>query len=129
MCACSSNAITEEFVSVYQNVAQVVVQTKLQEAVTGTCDRPTVFVVMIDDQASRLSCVPKLAVMVGITAAAILDALHVIVVVNHFMQQRGGHFFDGARQSAGTDVDFMGRAQFGNPCVFPQREMAVCLGC
>ena len=107
MCASSGDAITEELVSVDQNVAQVIVQTKLQKAVTGTCDRPTVFVVMIDNQASRLSCVPKLAVVVGITAAAILDALHMVVVVNHFMQQCGGNLFDGSCQCSGADVDFM----------------------
>ena len=107
MCAGAGYAITEEFISVYQNVAQVVVQTKLQEAVTGTGDCPSVFVVVINYQASRLSCVPKLAVVVGITAAAILDALHMVVVVNHFMQQCGGNLFDGSCQCSGADVDFM----------------------
>ena len=120
MCAGTGDAIDEELVSVDQDVAQVIVQTELQKAVTGTCDCPTVFVVMIDNQASRLSRVPKLAVVVGITAAAILDTLHMVVVVNHFMQQRGGNLFNGSCQCSGTDVDFMGCTQFGDPCVFPQ---------
>ena len=120
MCAGAGYVITEEFVSVYQNVAQVVVQTELQEAVTGTCDCPTVFVVMIDNQASCLCRISKLAVVVSVTAAAILDALHMVVVVNHFMQQRGGNLFNGSCQCSGADVDFVSCTQFGDPCILPQ---------
>ena len=125
-CRCSAvrastgDSVTEELVTVYQNVAQIVIQTELQEAVAGTGDCPTVFIVVIDNQASHLGCCLEFAVVVGVAAAAILDALNVVVIVNHLMQQRGGHLFDRARQCSCADVDFMSRAQFGNPCVLSQ---------
>ena len=117
MCSCTGDAIAEELVSVNQDVAQVVVQTKLQEAVTGTGDRPSVFVMMIDDQASAFSCDLKLLVVVGITTAAILDALHMVVIVNHLMKKSCCNLFDGAGPRTGADVDFMGSTDFGNPGV------------
>ena len=97
MCTSTGDSVTKEFVSVDQNIAQIVVQAELQERIAGTCDRPSVFVMVINDQAARFGCCLEFAVVVGIAAATVLNAANVIVVVYHLMQQRGGNFLDGAR--------------------------------
>ena len=80
---------------------------------------------MIDNQTMSQGCISELAVVVGVASAAILNALHIIVVVNHFVQQRGSNLFDGSGQCSGADVDFVRAADLGDPSVFPQREVTV----
>ena len=58
-----------------------------------------------------------------------LNAVDIVVIVNHLMQQRCYHALDVPAQGSRTDVDFMGTAQFGNPCIFPKGKVAVCLWC
>ena len=86
MCACSGNPVAVELISVYQNVAQIVVQTELQEAVTGRGMRPTVFVAVAHAQAARLGGFLKTAVMVCIAPAAILNAVLIVEVMHHLMK-------------------------------------------
>ena len=69
--------------------------------------------------------VPEFAVMVGAASGAILHSVHIIVVVNHFVQQSGSNPFDGAGERSGADVDFVRAADLGDPSVFPQREVTV----
>ena len=90
--------------------------------------RPSVFVAVVNNQAAGFGCCLESFVVVCIAPAAILNAADVIVVVYHLMQQRGAHVFDGARQCSRADIDFMCAAQLGNPCIFPEGEVAVCLG-
>ena len=86
----AGNLKTAELIPIDENVCQVVLQNKLQEVITGTGNRPTVFLVMIHDQTVCGGCIPELAVVVGVTTAAILNALHMVVVVNHLMQEGCG---------------------------------------
>ena len=81
MSACSSDLETAELVPIDQDVGQVILQNHFQKFVAGCGDRPTVFVVVIHDQAVRLSCIPELAVVVGVASAAILNAIHIVKVV------------------------------------------------
>ena len=128
VCACSGYTITKEFVSVYQNVAQVIIQTELQETVTGRGMRPTVFVAVTHAQAARFCGFLEPLIVVGVAPAAILYPMLIVVIVHHLMQQSGGNFLDGARQCARADIDFMCAAQFGNPCILPEGKVAICLG-
>ena len=69
--------------------------------------RPSVFVAVVNNQATRFGCCLESLVVVGTTAAAILNAVDVIVVVNHFMQQGSAHKFYISTESTGSDIDFM----------------------
>ena len=91
--------------------------------------RPSVFVAMVNNQAARFGCCLESLVVVGVAPTAILNAADVIVVVYHLMQQRGAHFFDGARQCSRADIDFMGTAQLGNPSIFPEGEVSIGFWC
>ena len=90
--------------------------------------RPSIFVAVVNNQAAGFGCCLESFVVVGIAPAAILNAADIIVVVYHLMQQRGAHFFDWARQCSRADIDLVCAAQLGNPCIFPEGEVAVCLG-
>ena len=103
----AGNPVTVELIPVYQDVAQIIVQTELQKAVTGRGMRPSVFVAMVNNQSAGFGCCLESLVVVGVAPAAVLNAADVIVVVYHLMQQRGAHFFDGARQCSRADIDFM----------------------
>ena len=82
---------------------------------------------MVNDQTMGFGRISKLAVVVGVASAAILNALHMVVVVNHFMKKSRNHFLNGAGESTGSNVDLVGSSQFGNPGVFSQGEVSVCL--
>ena len=124
----TGNLKTAELIPIDKNVGQVVLQNELQEVITGTGNRPTVFLMMIHDQTVCGGGSPELAVVVGVTTAAILNALHMVVVVNHLMKESRNHFLDGSGESTGSNVDFVGSSQLGNPGVFSQREVSVSLG-
>ena len=96
-----------------------------QEVIAGCGDRPTIFLVVIHDQAVRLSCIPELAVVVSVAAAAILNAIHMVIVVNHLVQEGGCHFLNGSGEGSCSNVDLVGAADLGNPGVLPQREVSV----
>lgn len=123
--ACSRDLETAELVPIQKNVGQVVFQNHFQKLVAGFGDRPAVLVMVIDNQTVGFGCRLELAVVVGVASAAILNAVNVVPVVNHFMQKGGGNLFNGSGQRSRSDVDFMGATQRGNPGVLPQREMAI----
>ena len=100
----------------------------VDQDVTGTGNRPSVLVVVLHDQAAGFGAVPELAVVVGAASGAILNAVDKVVVVNHLMQKRGANLLDRSRKGTGSDVNLVGAAQFGNPRVLPEGEMAVGLG-
>ena len=89
--------VTVELIPIYQNVAQIVVQTELQQTVTGRGMRPSVFFAVAHAQAARFGGFLKAAVVVCIAPAAILNTVFIIEVMYHFMQQCGGDFLIGAR--------------------------------
>ena len=116
------------FVAVQQNVSQIILQDEFQKLVTGGGVRPSVFVGVGDNQATGFSGVPEAAVVVGVAPAAILNPLHMVVVVNHLVEQGGGYLFDGTGQGSSSDVDLVGSAQLGHPGIFPEGEVTVGLG-
>ena len=85
MSASSTNLKTSELVSVNQNVGQVIFQNELQKLVAGAGDCPSILVMVIDNQTMSFGSIPELAVVVGVASAAILNAIHMIVVVHHLM--------------------------------------------
>ena len=125
MGAGSGDSVAAELIPVYQNVAQVIVQTELQEAVAGAGDCPSILVMVIHDQTVSFRTVPEFPVVVGAAPATVLNAANVVVIMYHLMEQRGAHFFDGARQCSCANIDFMGAAQLGYPGIFPKGEMAI----
>lgn len=129
MCTCSGDPVTAAFVPVDENVGQVIVQTELQETVTGTGDGPTVFIVVFHQKAMGLCAVTESPVVVCPASGTVLDAIYVIVVVHHFVQQCGGDLFDGTGQGSGTNIDFVESSPLRNPGVIPEGEMAVGLRC
>ena len=86
MCAGACDSVATVFVPVDENVAQVVVQAELEQGVTGACECPSVFVVMINDQTVGLCAVPEFTVMVGAASGTVLNTVDVAVVVHHLMQ-------------------------------------------
>lgn len=125
MSACSRDLETAELIPIEKNVGQVVFQNHFQKLVAGFGDCPAVLLVMVNNQTMGFRCRLELAVVIGVASAAILNPVNVVPVVNHLMQKGGGNLFNGSGQRSGTDVDFMGAAQRGNPGVLPQREMTV----
>ena len=95
VCAGACDSVASILVAVDQNVAQIVIQAELQEAVARACDCPSVLVVMIHDQTMSFSTVTETAVVVGASSGAVLDSQNVIVVVHHLVQQCGTDLFDG----------------------------------
>ena len=86
MCTRSGDSVTAVFVAVDENVAQVIVQAELQQRVAGRGNGPAVFVMVIYQKAMSLSAVPKFAVMVCTASGAILNPVHIAVVMHHFMK-------------------------------------------
>ena len=90
MSASASDLKAAELVPIDKNVAQLVLQNHFQKLIARACNCPTIFVVVLDDQTVSLGRIAELAVVVGVASAAILNALHIIVVVNHLMQEGCG---------------------------------------
>ena len=122
------DSVTAVFVPIDENVAQVIVQAKLEQGIAGAGNRPAVLVVMIHNESMSLGAVPEFLVVICTASGAVLDAQNVIVVVYHFVEQGGGDFLDGAGQGTGSDVDLVGSALLADPGVIPEREVAVGLG-
>ena len=128
MSACACNLKAAELVSIDKDVAQLVLQNELQKFVTRTGDRPTILVMVIDNQTMGEGCIPELAIVVGIASAAVLNTMNMVVVVNHLMKEGRCHFLNGSRKGSCSDVDFVSAADLGNPCVLSQGKVAVSLG-
>ena len=125
MSTCASDLEAAELVPIDKNVAQLVLQNHFQKLVARTGDRPTILVMVIDNQAMSQGCISELAVVVGIASAAMLNTIHMVVVVHHLVQQGGCHFLNGSGEGSCSDVDFVGGSQLGNPGVLSQGEVSV----
>ena len=113
------------FVSIDENVGQVVVQNELQKLVCGGGMWPTVFGIVGQEQSARLRRALESLIMIGIASGAILDPVDVIVVMHHFMQQRCTYTFNRSCKRPCPNVDFMGAPVLGDPSIIPQTEMSV----
>ena len=128
MCAGSCDPVTTEFVPIDENVAQVIVQAELEREVTGICNRPAVLIMVIHQKAMRDGAVPESPVVICSTSAAILNTIHKIMIMNHFVQQSGDYLFNRPCQSSRTNIDLMRLAILADPCVIAEREVAEGLG-
>lgn len=125
----SCDLVAAVFVAVDENVGQIVVQAELQQMVAGACDRPAVFVMMFHKETMCDGAVPESSVVVCPSSAAILNAINVIVVMYHLMQQCGADVFNGSCQGSGAQINFVGRAVLADPGIISEREMPIGLGC
>ena len=74
-------------VACYQNIRQVIYKDKIQQFFAGMCDSPTIFGVMLHNQAMGLCNLLEAFVVVGIATAGILDRMNVGIVMAHLMQK------------------------------------------
>ena len=80
MRACAADMEAAELIPIDKNVTQLVLQNHFQKFVARSGDCPTIFVMVVNDQTMSQSRISELAVVVGVASAAILNALHIIVV-------------------------------------------------
>ena len=125
MRACASDLEAAELIPIDKNVTQLVLQNHFQKFVARSGDCPTIFVMVVNYQTMSQSRISELAVVVGVASAAILNALHIIVVVNHLVQEGGCNLFNGSGEGSCSNVDFVGAADLGNPGVLSQGEVSI----
>ena len=123
--ACAGDLKSGEFVPVYQNVRQTVFQNKIQKCIGGGSLGPSIFFAVLYVQTVALCRFLESAVVVCPSPAAILYAELKVVIVAHFVKQGGADIFDRPGKRPRADIDFMGAAEFGDPCVFPEGKMPV----
>jgi hypothetical protein len=68
-------------VACYQNIRQVIYKDKIQQFFAGMCDCPTIFGVMLHNQAMGFCNLLKAFVVVGIATAGVLDRMNVGYIV------------------------------------------------
>ena len=117
-----------KFISGDENVCQAVFQDKIQQTIAGTSERPAIFRVMLYDQSMGFRFSLKPFVVIGSPSGSVLDAMHIAVQVDHFMEQCSADILNGSCQGPSAYVDLMGTAIGRNPGIFSQGEMAVCSG-
>ena len=125
MRASAANAKAAKLISADQNVCQVILNHKVKQGFTGRGVRPSIFVATLYVQPSFLSRLTKGFVVVGVAATAILNAVHVVVIVNHFVEQGRAHILNGSCKCSCANVDFMRATQLGNPRIIIQGEMPI----
>ena len=64
-------------------------------------------------------------VVVGVSSAAVLNSVFVVVIMNHFVEQGSAYIFDWSCKRSCADVDFVRVANGRNPCVIIEGEMTV----
>ena len=94
-------------VSVYQNIGQTVFYHKVKQFFGRLCVRPSVFVAMGDNQSARFGGFFESFGVVSVAATAILYAVYVVEIVNHFVKKGCNNVLDGARERSCADVDFV----------------------
>ena len=126
--SCPGDMEPGKLIAAYENVGQAVLQYEVQQLVRGACVAPPVFVAVLHQQPVSFGGNFEASIVVGIARTAILYAVLVVVVMYHFVKQGRGYVLDRPGQRPGSYIDFVGAAQLGNPCIFPQGEMAVGAG-
>ena len=127
--ASAANSEIGLLVSVYQNISKLVFENKFKKLVARLGVRPSVFFVMRYYQSALFGGSSKLAVVVSVAATAILNAVYVVEIVNHFVKKRCDYVLDRSCKRSGTDVDFVSSAKLGNPSVFVEGEVSICFRC
>ena len=126
--ACAGDRNSMVFVSSDENVCQAVFQNEVQQIIAGSGEGPAIFRVMLYDQSMGFRFSLKPFVVIGPPSGSVLDAMHIAVQVDHFMEQCGADILNGSCQGSSAYVDLMGTAIGRNPGIFSQGEMAVCSG-
>ena len=113
MCAASAaNSEIGLLVSVYQNLGESKSQAEFKKLVAWLCVRPSVFVAMSDYQSSALGGIFETFVVVSVSTTAILNAVYVVEIVNHFVKKCCNNLFDRSCQCSCANVDFVSAAKF-----------------
>ena len=128
MRACAADSESGLLISVYQNVGQSIIQNKFKKLVTWFGVRPSILVAMGNDQTTLFGGFLESLVVVSVASTAILNAIDVVEIMNHFVEKRCHHIFDWSCERSCTDVDFVCAAQLGNPSVAIQGEVPIRLG-
>ena len=81
-------------VSVYQNVSEIVFDDKVKKFFRWRSVRPAILFTVCDVQASVFCGLFESLVVICVAATAILNAVNVVVIVNHFVKQSGNYVFD-----------------------------------
>ena len=129
MCAGLADKEACAVVSVYQNIGQTVFYHKVEQFFCWFGVRPSVFVAMGNHQPSLLCRRFEAFVVVCIAATAILNAVDVVVIVNHFVKKSGAYILYWSTQSASTYVDFVSAADSRYPCIIVECEVSVSSRC
>ena len=115
--ASAANSEIGLLVSVYQNIGKLVFENKFKKLVARFGVRPSVFVAMGYDKSALFGGSSELAVVVSVTATAILNAVYVVEIVNHFVKKRCDYVLNRSCERSCSNVDFVSTAEFGNPSV------------
>lgn len=129
--ATSSEANTKagaEFVSGQQDVGQVVLQHELQQTVSGSRVAPTISVRVCHNQIPFQTSFQESLVVVSATSGTVLDSMEMIQIVYHLMEHGRDHLLNGTGKGPCSNIDLMGVARDGHPCIVPKGEMPVCSG-
>ena len=115
--ASAANSEIGLLVSVYQNIGEVVFKNKFKKLVTRLGVRPSVFVAMSYDKSALFGGFSEPSVVVSVTATAILNAVYVVEIVNHFVKKRCDYVLNRSCERSCSNVDFVSTAELGNPSV------------
>ena len=117
MSSCACNLKAAELVSVYEDIGKSIFDYKVQKGLRGFGVRPAVFVAVGNAETMTFGASLEFFVVIGVSSAAVLNSVFIVVIMNHFVKKSGGDLFDGSCDGACADVDFVALAVFGNPCV------------
>ena len=115
--ASAANSEIGLLVSVYQNIGKLVFENKFKKLVARFGVRPSVFVAMCYYQSTLFGGSSELAVVVSVAATAILNAVYVVEIVNHFVKKRCDYVLNRSCERSCSNVDFVSTAELGNPSV------------
>ena len=115
--ASAANSKIGLLVSVYQNIGKLVFENKFKKLVARFGVRPSVFVAMGYDKSALFGGSSEPSVVVSVTATAILNAVYVVEIVNHFVKKCCDYVFDRSCERSGSNIDFVRAAKLGNPSV------------
>jgi len=102
------------FVAVNENVSQIIFKNEGQQFIIWTGDCPSILCIMLHMKTVNFRCCLEALVVIGVSSAAILHTVGMIVVMHHLMKQSGGNMFDRPGKGSGSNVDLMGIAGHRN---------------
>lgn len=107
MGSCPADLEAAELIAVNQDVGQVVFKNQVKQCFAWLSMAPAVPFAVSNDEASGFGCLLETLVVIRPAAAAILDAVLVVPVMAHLMQERRADVFNWAGKRPSTDIDLM----------------------